>query len=358
LTTANDELPSWAQSLVPMLRAIIGRPNCRADIQTAIEKWVRDYKDRPMPFPVCTERFYSNDSVERLVICAAIADVAMSCGEPLGPNGEGWIYDKANWRYHALCGHVALLESVHTIHLEQCVIEVLAYFGVSDPAEVAPAGPAVELPPTPRYRFERSGECYSICFEQGDVFTLKETKGLNLISILLREPHRDIPVMDLECRVVAAKRDGWPDKAPDVYGLDGSDSDDNGDTADRSEIHPVVQEVAQTVIDTEAVVQVKADIDNLRAKLDRTVNPSERLNVTRTIDKNEEYLRKSKGMFGRLRYFSNAHEKARGRVTKAIGLAVSAIALRDQALGRHLGAAIRTGTVCGYWPEKTVPWQD
>ncbi|MFN0128216.1 MAG: hypothetical protein ACKV19_16190 [Verrucomicrobiales bacterium] len=62
------------------------------------------------------------------------------------------------------------------------------------------------------------------------------------------------------------------------------------------------------------------------------------------------------GLGGRLRQTGGVADRARGAVTWRIRHAIRKIAEVHPALGRHLGNAVRTGSACGYFPEKPVSW--
>jgi hypothetical protein len=48
-------------------------------------------------------------------------------------------------------------------------------------------------------------------------------------------------------------------------------------------------------------------------------------------------------------------ERARVNVTRAIGAVVRKVAAACPQLGRHLDGAVRTGAVCAYVPDPTLP---
>lgn len=62
------------------------------------------------------------------------------------------------------------------------------------------------------------------------------------------------------------------------------------------------------------------------------------------------------GLGGRLRASGGSSERARGAVTWRIRHAIRKVAEVHPALGRHLANAIRTGSSCGYFPERPVGW--
>jgi len=63
------------------------------------------------------------------------------------------------------------------------------------------------------------------------------------------------------------------------------------------------------------------------------------------------------GVGGRARRTADPHERARKAAYRRIQLALERIATAHAPLARHLRAAVRTGTLCSYDPERPVRWQ-
>jgi hypothetical protein len=66
-------------------------------------------------------------------------------------------------------------------------------------------------------------------------------------------------------------------------------------------------------------------------------------------------LSRAVGLGGRDRRAGSASERARASVTRAIRQAMTRIREHDQALGKHLEHASRTGTYCAYVPDPRLP---
>ena len=66
-------------------------------------------------------------------------------------------------------------------------------------------------------------------------------------------------------------------------------------------------------------------------------------------------LARAFGLGGRSRRASDASERARVSVTRAIRQAMARIQHDNRQLGEHLDRAIRTGTYCSYLPDSRLP---
>ena len=67
-------------------------------------------------------------------------------------------------------------------------------------------------------------------------------------------------------------------------------------------------------------------------------------------------LSRNLGLGGRTRRSGSHAQKARSAVTWRIRAAIRLIGEHHAPLGRHLDAAVRTGTWCAYRPERPVTW--
>jgi hypothetical protein len=63
------------------------------------------------------------------------------------------------------------------------------------------------------------------------------------------------------------------------------------------------------------------------------------------------------GLGGRARTTGGSAERARSAVTQRVRATIRRIDGVHPRLGRHLRAAVRTGTFCSYTPEEPVRWQ-
>ena len=124
----------------------------------------------------------------------------------------------------------------------------------------------------------------------------------------------------------------------------------------------VVQPDAGPAIDRQAATAYRArlaDIDTELAEADDWADHgrSEKLTAERQALLDE--LSSAAGLGGRARATGSSRERARVAATKAIGTAIDRVAAVDADLGRHLRAAVRTGTECSYDPRSgdEVSWR-
>ena len=123
----------------------------------------------------------------------------------------------------------------------------------------------------------------------------------------------------------------------------------------------VVQPPADTVIDRQAATAYRTRLSSIDEELDEAqrwadLGRLDRLSAERRALLDE--LAAASGLGGRLRGTGSTRERARVAATKAIATAIDRVALVDDELGRHLRAAVRTGSDCSYSPARgdRVAW--
>jgi hypothetical protein len=171
--------------------------------------------------------------------------------------------------------------------------------------------------------FRREGEIFTIEYE-GTVVRARDSKGLRDLERLLRDPGREVHVLDLV---------GAPAALP------------SGDVGEAIDARARV-EYRQRLEDLDAEIAEAAD-DNDRGRLDRLQHERDFL-----IDE----LSSALGLGGRPRRAGEVHERARKAVSARIRLAIDRLASEHAALGRHLANSVQTGTYCSYRPERPMTW--
>jgi hypothetical protein len=167
--------------------------------------------------------------------------------------------------------------------------------------------------------FRREGEMWRLAFAGKEVF-LKDSKGLAYIAELLRQPHKEMAVLELT---------GAPDE------------------------HSIPAE------DPEAVKKLKREISDLKyqrneAEEQDSVHTSQ---LDERIAKLEEEYWRLTGLGGRIRELDGSTERIRKAVGKCVQEALEKVQESHKPLWRHLDAAIRTGTTCAYRPETPIQWE-
>ena len=172
---------------------------------------------------------------------------------------------------------------------------------------------------------------------------LKDRKGLQYLATLLERPDVEVHAIDLVNGPVDAHARGRSDGgagAPDgeLAVSDGGDAgallDPEAKAAYRERVAELREDLeeAERFHDVERASRLREELDFIGAELARAV-----------------------GLGGRDRRASNAAERARVNVTRAIRGAVKAIAEHDGRLGHHLERSVRTGVFCAYQPGPDGP---
>lgn len=169
--------------------------------------------------------------------------------------------------------------------------------------------------------FRPEGEYWFVVYE-GDVFRLRDSKGLRYLATLLAHPGREMLALDL-------------------VGAGHSDAGDAGE-----------------ILDSQARRAYRERLDELREELDQAESWADTGRAARTrqeMDLLVGELARGEGLAGRARRAASASERARQAITKALKAAVKRIDHHSPALGRHLASTVRTGTYCRYDPDPRIP---
>jgi hypothetical protein len=167
----------------------------------------------------------------------------------------------------------------------------------------------------------REGDSWLIGYE-GASFRLRDAKGLRYIARLVRDPEHELHVVDLAGAVDIREADATP--APDERA--------------RIAYRRRLEDLREQLEDAERFGDI-GRTDALQGEMDAIASE----------------LAAAYGLRG-ARTRSGA-ERVRKAVTKCIRDQIAKIARADEALGRHLTNAIRTGTFCAYLPERPVDWE-
>jgi hypothetical protein len=193
--------------------------------------------------------------------------------------------------------------------------------------------------------FRREGEFWSIAC-RGEVFRLRDVRGLAYIAYLLGHPGEEFHVLSL-----ASKAGAEALAEPTTEEQAGQSSLSVGRMGDAGEM-----------LDAQA----KADYKRRAAELREQLEEARERNQLERVDQLEEEiealgreLSRAVGLGGRDRRAASAAERARINVTRAIKVAIERIAEHNPALAALLTNSIRTGTFCSYTPDSRLPasWQ-
>jgi tetratricopeptide (TPR) repeat protein len=207
--------------------------------------------------------------------------------------------------------------------------------------------PAVAPPsPVPAAGVAASAFGPSAFYRRGDIWTigppgrqiqLRDAKGLAHIARLLAAPHVEFHALDL---VGGVSERGGPSAAAAAIGA-GMEIRQSGDGD------------AGPVLDSQAKAAYRARVNELQEEIDEADafnDPERAARAREELAFVARELAGAVGLHGRDRKTGSDAERARVNVTRAIRTALKRISEHDAALGRGLGAAIRTGTFCVYEP--------
>jgi hypothetical protein len=159
----------------------------------------------------------------------------------------------------------------------------------------------------------KQGELW-VLSQGGRSITLRDAKGFAYLEVLVREPHRDVHVLELV-------------------------SGDEGD--------------AGPMLDAKAKADYRARAEAIRGDLDEATRNNDRGRIERLQAELEaigDELSRAVGLGGRDRKAASHAERARINVQRRVRDAVKKVAEADPVLGRHLEFSVKTGVFCVYSP--------
>jgi tetratricopeptide (TPR) repeat protein len=204
---------------------------------------------------------------------------------------------------------------------------------------LAPAAPAADEPAAATFVFTPDGEFWTVGNERSP-FRLKDSKGLRHLARLLAAPETEWYAADM----VAAEGGSMPAPRRNASGA----TEEGLVTAGLGD--------AGALLDEQAKTAYRERINELRAELEEAesfADPERAASARAELDFIATELSSAVGLGGRDRKAASASERARVNVTRSLRSAISRIGEHDTTLGRHLEAAVKTGTFCSYEPE---PW--
>jgi len=200
---------------------------------------------------------------------------------------------------------------------------------------VAPAATSTEVHggATPSAALLRDGDVWRVSFGASS-FLLKDSKGLQFLVTLLRNPGREMHVLDL------------------VTTGDGTDEATGADAqvADLGD--------AGELLDAEARAAYRRRVEELREELgeaERFHDLGRAARARSEIEFVSAELARAVGLGGRVRRAAGAAERARQNASRTIAAALKKIAQGSPELGQHLAATVSTGLFCCYDPQLVPP---
>ncbi len=179
--------------------------------------------------------------------------------------------------------------------------------------------------------FRREGDYWTVVYA-GKTIRVKGCRGMEYLEALLRQPDRELLALDL---VTMGRTDGSSDvRMPVEMGCPAIDGRARDEYQERLRALRDGVDMAMSCGDAARAAELREEMEFLAGELCSTL-----------------------GMRG-ARQAASASERARTSVTKAVRIAVRRAGFGNAALGRYLGATIRTGTFCSYQPDpdRSVAW--
>jgi hypothetical protein len=204
------------------------------------------------------------------------------------------------------------------------------------------AAATVEAPPADGFDrdpvLEQEGDVWRVTYE-GTTIRIRHSRGMALLSHLLRHPGEELHVQALDALVPSAG--GGNERTsvnPDTLPADGM-SFGLGD--------------AGPVLDDRARADYRRRLAELQGELEdaeRCNDPGRAVAARTEIEQLGDELRAATGLGGRARRASSDAERMRIAVTRRIRAAIEQLGKLHPGLGDHLERSVRTGFTCCYSP--------
>jgi hypothetical protein len=180
---------------------------------------------------------------------------------------------------------------------------------------------------------------------EGKVSRFRDKRGLQYLAYLLANPYKQVHSMDLATGVGAKQGGVVSEGARERSGIEGLRKGRLGDVG--------------PALDARARSDCRRRLGELREELEQaeSFNDLGRAAILRReLEELTSYLSAASRPGRGTRLAGSYTERARVSVRNNIASAMRAIRGHDDALGRHLSNAVRTGTFCSYTPERKIDW--
>lgn len=190
--------------------------------------------------------------------------------------------------------------------------------------------PHLQEPVTFERRFKRTGDTWDLMFG-GACFTVKHTKGMAYIHLLLQSPDRPVDAWQMSAASGGAARNQLSDQELAELSRTG--------------------DIAEPVLDGQARSEYKTEIADLRRQIAEAERNNDLGRVEGLRSQEEmiiQQLGRDTGMGGQARRFTTEAEKARKAVSRAIGIALGNIDHQSKKMKELLDSRIDRGASCTY----------
>ena len=194
--------------------------------------------------------------------------------------------------------------------------------------------------PRDKASFSREGDVWRIAWK-GQSLHVRDVKGLGYMAALLREPGREVHVLELVRSDAGSAAHETPRRIDADLALS-------------------AREPVDPLLDDRAKAEYARRLEELDDELDEARTWGDLERAARLEEESElirHELARALGLAGRDRTFATSSERARVSVTKAIRTAIRLLSEQSPDLARHLDTSIRTGQFCSYAPPGEEPPQ-
>jgi hypothetical protein len=194
--------------------------------------------------------------------------------------------------------------------------------------------------------FWRSGDVWEIAFNGGKPFHLKNRVGVRYIHLLLCHPNDPIGAMEMVTKSGARGAEEQP--AANIH----------VEEADEEKLPIYDPASGGEMVDSDTLQQYKERLEDIREERDRANAMGDDKRVAKLDHEEERILqemKRSTGLWGRPRAFTNDKERARNSVTQEISRAYKTIKTHDPQLVKYLTDTITRSYSCIYVPSENPP---
>ena len=199
-------------------------------------------------------------------------------------------------------------------------------------AEIIRQHPPTEPPSA--YSISRSSEVWTITFNENSI-QFVDSKGLQYLAFLLKNPHKKFEVIDLVQHVELGLTSDQIQMAKSHL----------GETM-------ATEMTYEPVLDKRGRQTVEAEIARLQMQQQTHPNESTQSELERLI----QIYKRDQALAGKVRAVTDDREKARKSVTNNITRARDKIRSENEDLWRHLQNAVHTGAEMYYSPDQPINW--
>jgi hypothetical protein len=200
--------------------------------------------------------------------------------------------------------------------------------------------------------FRKNGDVWEVDYGGVGSTMVKASVGMTYIALLIKAFDPTGDVGKLPCLKLEGQRTGLSPNDTEGAPIDKAENESYDDSTPERGWGVKRDEM----IDQLTVCQCMERKRKLEEALQTEKDPAKIVKYQKEHSELEAYLGSGLKLNQKSRSFVNENDKARLRVTKAIGTAMDNIAAHHQTAAAHFRNTINTGAYCSYTPETPVDW--